>query len=487
MPVTTLHPDYVAALPSWRRMRDCARGQTAIHAAKERYLPVLYGETEALYAARMARTMFFNATWRTIAGLNGMLFRKNPVTVISAAVKTMLEDVTKAGADWDTFCQSVGRELLTVGRCGVLVDYPRTVLVEGETLTVQQVEAQNLRPQTALYTAESITNWAFEWRNNKTQLTQVVLSELVDAPGTDEFTREKQQQWRVLDLVEGMGYRQRVIIKNKDGVEETVQEFFPMENGARLQEIRFQFFNDDSLSPSVAAPPLEDLAHVNISHYQTIADLEHGAHKTALPQPWIAGVDTKHDENGQEVALELYIGGGSAWAFPRPETTVGMLEYTGQGLAALETRRTSKEAQMAVLGARMLEDQKAGVEAAETAGIHRSGEQATLASLSRLMSKGLTVVLKWFESWAGGDGSATVQVNLDFFPLGMTPQMLTALVASWQQGAISKEALFNKLVQGEVINDTTDFETEEAKIANQPPALLTGAPAPTNEPAPAVA
>lgn len=548
MPVDTLHPEYQRMVPKWKVMRDAAAGQEAIHCAipstqgtrgitgtvtvsndapigfiqspgtfqvvqggegsnyvtywpGEAYLPRLYNEKLPDYMARRNRAGFFNATWRTIAGLAGMLFRIAPVLKVSAVTEPMLEDVTKDGTDADTLALLASLEALTVGRVGLFVDYPRGA---PDGATAAEVEALNLRPQMAMYRAEAVINWATSWVNNKTVLSLVVLAEITTLPGEDEFTPKCEPRWRVLDLTEaadaegnavGLVYRVRVFRKEeyeeggKKKVRDVVEdEFYPLMKGAPLRYIPFQFIGVDDTTPSVAEPPLMDLAYTNVSHYQTTADLEHGAHRTSLPQPWIAGINPTVDAAGNQVALEFYMGGGDAWAFPNPGTTVGMLEYTGQGLTSLENRLQAKENQMAVLGARMLEDQKAGVEAAQTAGIHRSGEQATLSSQGRTISKGLEIALGWFDEWAGGSGDAEAALNNDFLPVPMDAQKLTALVGAWQAGAISKETLFDNFKKGEIVRDATDFETEESKIANQPPALLTGAgptPSPTPAPAPA--
>lgn len=134
---------------------------------------------------------------------------------------------------------------------------------------------------------------------------------------------------------------------------------------------------------------------------------------------------------------------------------------------------------MAVLGARMLEAQKKGVESAEVAGIHRAGENSLLAGIAQAISLGLTAALQTFSNWAGGSGTVMVALNRDFFPAPMSAQDLTALVMSWQQGAISKQTLFDNLQAGQIISEGTTFEAEEVRINDQ---LITG-PAPAAPPA----
>lgn len=477
MPIDSKHPDYVKQAPAWKMMRDLAGGQRAVHAAAEAYLPRLTEEADKPYEARLKRTPFYNATWRTIEALVGMLFRKAPSIEASAAIEAMLKDVTKSGKPIDMFMQECALEEETVGRVGVLTDYPS---VSTAGMTVQQAESMNVRPHLAMYRAEDIINWSWSWINNRNTLSLVVLEEKAIVGG-DVFSPTYEDRWRVLDLFEYISglhaYRQCVYRKDKATGEFIIvegSERFPLMAGQPLKEIPFEVFGD-------GLPPLEDLGHINVSHYQSSADLEHGAHMTALPQPWATGVTEQfHPQTGQPIAQKFHIGGGHLWTFADPNSKVGMLEYTGQGLGALEGRIAAKEQQMAVLGARMLEAQKSGVEAAETAGIHRSGEQSALQAQAARLSLGFSRVLSWFEQWAGGPGDVVVTVNQDFMPANLTAQDVTALVGAWQAGAISKEALFLKFQKGGVVGDGTDYETEETKIESAPP-TLPAATAPAND------
>jgi hypothetical protein len=462
MPVDTKHKEYLALAPLWAQMRDFAAGQAAVHAAGEKYLPRLINESDEAYKARLCRANLFGATGRTIEGLAGMLFRSKPECKVSTSATPMLDDVTKSGESMDEFAARVAIELETINRVAVLVDYPEA---PPGPMTVAQVEALNIRPHLARYTGESLINWEYGWVNNKTMLTMAVLYEQVNVENPDDpFLPRVADQWRELRLVDGVYVAQlwrRIGAGTADKFGEPV---IPRMNGKPLNEIPLYIFGD-------GRPPLMALCDVNKSHYQTTADIEHGAHLTALPQAWAAGELRQLDpQTSLYNTPTLYIGGGDLWTFPTG-TQVGMLEYTGQGLGALENRLKSKESQMAVLGARMLEAQKTGVEAADTAGMHRAGEQSILQRQAGELSVGLQKALAVFDKWAGGSGDVTYQINKDFLPTALTAQEITALVQAWQSGAISHESLFDKFQRGGVVSEGLTYEDEQTKIANNPPVL----------------
>lgn len=475
MPIYTPHVQCEGALAVWQKCRDVIAGQEAMHdrARAVQYLPKLKGESKEDYARRLARSVFFNATWRTIDGLNGMLFRKAPVVKVSKATEGMLADVTQSGMTLTDLAKEVSKEALSVGRVGVLVDYPRAP--EGQQLTVLDAQQLGLRPRMSLYRAESIINWATGWVAGRTLLTRLVLEEAHECcDPNDRFVTLREPRWRCLELVNGQVQVtvERKVPNGKHGATEIVDgPFVPLMAGAPLREIPFVFIGADSTQPHVELPPLIDLINLNISHYQSTSDVEHGAHKTALPQPYATGID----EGGK--APTFYMGGGNIWLHPNPQGTFGMLEYSGQGLQAIETRIDKKERQMAVLGARMLEQQKAAAETAEAAGLHRSGEQASLATVADTLDAGFVRALTWFDLWAGGDGNVTFDINKEFLPTKMTAQELVALMQAWQSGMVSDQESFAALQAGGIIADTQDFETHSAEVENSRPASMP-APAP---------
>lgn len=460
--VSTQHPDYAAMLPLWDKCDDAAEGEHAVHAAGVKYLPRLREEDDQDYKARLHRTPFFNATWRTISGLKGMLFRKEPVVEVPAAIEPYLLDVDMAGTPLDMFAQGLCEEVLTPGRVGVLVDYP-TIEFDG-TLTIAQMETMGLRPMMQKYRANEIINWKESRIGNVLMLTLLVLRESAAVQGEDEFSQDAEIQYRVLDLFEG-NYRQR-LFRVKDQKDEQIGgDIFPLKNSVPLNFIPFVFINMDSMRPKVETPPLLDLAQMNLHHYLVSADFEHACHYSGLPTLFISGY---MPEDGQKI----YIGGSSAMNLPDPQAKAYYVETGGNFNGPLVANLEAKKAEMAVLGARMLEGQKSAVESAETLTQRSSGEQSQLAGMAQVVSMAITRLLTIFSEWAGATGPVRYEINKDFIPSGLTAQDLTALVGAWQAGAMSGQVLFENLQRGEVIKQGDTYEDEQERIASAPPLLM---------------
>jgi hypothetical protein len=449
--VDTQHADYSRMVKTWKLCRDLSQGQRAIHEAGIEYLPKLKDESDDDYKARKCRSTLYNAYWRTIAGLTGMLFRKPPVVDADDYVLKMFNDITLTGCSLDDFAQEAAYEEFILDRVGYLVDYP---IATQEELSLADYAALNLRPYITMYKAESIINWRYDRVNNEHVLVMVVLVEQHEER-ENEFEVEYETRYRVLDLFNG-AYRQRLFKINDKGEDEVVSEIIPLMNNQPLSYIPFYIEHD------IDDPDLIDLADMNIAHYRVTADYEHGCHFTGLPTPIVAGYQKENDTE------KLYIGSSSAWVFPDPQAKAFYLEFTGQGLTALENNLNRKEQMMAVLGARMLSPDRKMVESADTASIHRSGENSVLSGIAQELSRSLTRALQTFSLWAGGDEKVSIELNREFLNMPLSAQELTALVGAWQAGAISADTLFFNLKAGETYPDDLTFEEEQAMIDNNP-------------------
>lgn len=461
--VSKTHPEYDAMATKWQRCRDTVAGNDAVKAAGTRYLPSLKDQTTEDYEAYKTRAKWFGATWRTIQALTGMLFRRPPVVNVSESVSALLEDVTMSGVSFLTFAQQIAMECLTVGRVGILVDYPSQSTAG---MTAAEAAKLNLRPVMQRYEAENIINWKTAWIGNKTVLTLVVLTEEAALEG-NEFEHKTETRYRVLDLFNG-AYRVRVFRIDDKGEDEQIGgDIFPVMSGKPLDFIPFFFLGVDDTTPQLDLPPLLDLVDLNLDHYRMSADHKHGLHFTGLPTGVITGY---RPENENE---KLYVGAAHFLVLPDPQAKASFLEYTGQGLGAIVQELERTEQQMAILGARLLTSEKKATETSQTAQIHRAGESSVLSSIASTISRALTQALTLFSKWAGSDNECTVELNQEFLPPEMTPQELATLLQGWQMGApgLSDQGLFDILQKREVVASDATLEEEQARIAAKGPRM----------------
>jgi sugar/nucleoside kinase (ribokinase family) len=119
----------------------------------------------------------------------------------------------------------------------------------------------------------------------------------------------------------------------------------------------------------------------------------------------------------------------------------------------------------------MLSPEKRAVESGEAAAIHRSAENAVLASLAHSASSALTRTLQWLAMWARASEEVSVTLNTDFMPKEMDANMFRELTNAYLTGAISYNTYFFKLKEGEVIREEVQEEEEQDRLETREPVL----------------
>jgi hypothetical protein len=277
----------------------------------------------------------------------------------------------------------------------------------------------------------------------------------------DVYDMTYEVQYRELMIDEDGKYLVRIWRENTGW--NVWNEIYPTKVGQALDEIPFVALSGNELNLNPTQPPLLSLVDTNLSMYRTSADLEHGRHFTALPTPVVTGID---DTN------ELKIGSGSAWILPDSSSKFGYLEFTGQGLQALEKAVEEKRGIMASLGASLLQTEKSGVESAEAVRLRQNSETSVLVGAVLSVQEGIAKALSLMAEWEGVSGDIEVELNTDFSDTKISAEDLTALMTAWQSGGISHETFLHNMKKGEVIPNDVSVEDEKGRIDLQNPMNL---------------
>jgi hypothetical protein len=447
VPINSQHPEYQRTLPQWTRCRDAVEGQDVIKAKGDSYLPRLSGHFEPntgaqAYEAYKGRALWFGATDRTLNGYVGAILRKDPSFIVPDTLRDRMEDITDAGQNAVQFAHALTKELLTTGRCGLLVDKLSEDASEGEPAFIK------------LYYPENILNWVVV----DGKFMAVILEETVLVPDKDKYDLVEAKQIRELSMETGI-YTVTLWRKTTGvtaGSEEWIpgQTVAPTMRGIPIDHIPFVMISADEDSISCSKPPLLDLVNVNINHYQLDADYRHGLHFTALPTPVFTGVDDSR---------AYYLGSEGAINLRDVNSKAFYLEFNGQGLVAIKDALEDRTKQMAALGAQLLQRSQRGrgVETAEAARIQQSGETSLLSTIVGRIEEGFERALTYIMNWEGvttAEGDIEVTLNRDFIDATLSAQEITAIVAAWQAGSMRNEDLFWNLQRGGIVKPNITFD-----------------------------
>jgi len=426
MNVENTHSLYQDNLESWALVRDSVDGEKAIKSKAQTYLIKPSGHNEEQYNNYLARAHYTGFTTRTLEGLYGQIFSREPEKLgdVPESFQNFLENVDLTGNSIDQFSSDLVYDLLQTGWGGILIDH--APVPKGLSLADQ--EKAGLTSFMRWYKAEDVINWRYDVINNKKVLALVVLQESYEeANDEDLFVPLAKTRYRVLRLVDGV-YVQELYLKVENATtkkaEYVLQETPDIKmNGKPLDFI--PFFPCPAREPEKSM--LLPIAYVNLAHYQKSADYTNYTHFAGILTAYAAGINIpmKRDDKGYPTNIPDTIKLGlDAFLFlesSKDSTSapvIGYLEPTGQGGAVLIKAIEDLKLDIEKMGGDLITAKKKGVETAEAARIHQAGENAVLGSFSLNMSEKITQAIRLCAKWRGVPeaiaGSFTYQLNLDY-------------------------------------------------------------------------
>lgn len=445
MPIESKHPQYHQFISKWEDCRTFFEGEDAVKKAKSKYLPQPAAASKEEYESYVSRAFFYGVIEQTVNGMTGAVFRKSPTPKFTPRIEYLNDNADAESNSLAQFSKLCLDEALVVGRCGVLVDRPK----DGGD------------PYLVLFTAENIINWRHD---DDKGLTLVVLKEIFYREKIDDpYEHEEFIRYRELYLDEAGNYQQRVYESKEDDTPVLVEDLSPVRAGVPLKEIPFVFINVRSITPHIDKPPLLELVRKNNEHYRVSADYANALYHAGQPILCARGVSP------DEIA-DLRIGTSYAFLLPSPESSLSYVEVSGGGINPNKQRCDDIKLEMAVLGARLLEGQRTGVEAAETAALRQNAEMSRLMSIVLSVGAGITKALTFVDMWQGGSGDEIeYKLNTDFSNVIINPSLLTALASLVEKEFISWDTFFYNLAIGEVTPPNRTAEEERNLIETQPP------------------
>lgn len=455
--------------PKWNLVEDCLEGQDSIKEAGETYLPKPNSaDTSDLnslrYDAYVMRAVFYNVTSRTLEGLVGQVFSRDPITAIPDELKSMVDDVDGSSVSLDQQSKKGLMHSLSYGGFGLLVDYPFT----DRAISLAEQKAGFIRPTITQYPRKSVINWRTIRKGALNVFSLIVIREN-GIVNDDGFETTSEQQWRVLQLDDDGEYVISVWIFNTE-----TSTYEPKEGpikptdglGNPLTEIPFYFCGVLNNNAAPDRPPLYDLAVLNIAHYRNSADYEDSCYVVGQPTPVFAGLSkqwvtdvfkNKPIQLGSRGSVALPVGG-----------TASMLQVNPNTMP--KEAMDQKEIQMAALGAKLVETGQ-GKNTLGQAQLDESTESSMLATAAKNVSLVYTKALNMAAKLHNVAQTVTYSLNTDFPASRLTPNERTELVLEWQAGAITVTEMRAGLRKAGVA--TLDFAEYKAELVANPPPIPT--------------
>ena len=445
-----------AMRPGWTLANALLGGTFVMRVAGETYLPKWPNEEPESYKARLATATLFPAFARTVVTLAAKPFSK-PATLsedMPSEIKGFSEDIDQQGRNLHVFAAEAMKELMGPGLAGILVDYPPAANVK----TLADERSQGLRPYWVMIKSGQILGWRAKREGDKWALTMLRLMECV-TEDDGEFGEVDVQQVRVLKPGAWEVYRKQ---KDKDAWE------LHDSGTTTLSVVPFVPCYGERTGFMTAKPPLQELAHLNVKHWQSQSDQDTILHVARVPILAVLGAQSGTGKNGEIVPFQLTVGASAAVTLPKD----GDMKYVEHSGAAIEAGKTSLDdlkEEMRQAGAELLV-----LKPTTTATQVHSENAIGLCALQEItlgLQDSLNAALQLTADWIGKPAGGTVTLFNDFGAATLDAATATLVKDMVAAGQLSKETGFKEQQRRGTISGELKWDDEKERIEQDGPAL----------------
>jgi hypothetical protein len=424
-------------------------GTQAMKDAGQTFLPKEPAEGDVNYTNRLKRTYLFNAFGRTTSYLGGQVFTQ-PVRLLSdvpSEIRTdekegYEEDIDLKGHNLDAFLKPVFERGIAEGVSCILVDYP-SVQTTG-AISVADEKKVGLRPYWVHLPSSAIIGWKTKIENGKTVFTQLRIRETEEV-SDGEYGVNQVNRIRVLYPGSWQLYEERT---NKSTNQ---QEWFRIASGTTTLKVipLAVFMPGKKVTELTAEPPLEDLAYMNLAHWQSTSDQMNILHFTRLPILFGKKIAAADKLDQIEIGPNRMIHSDSI------EGDMKYVEHTGKSIAEGHLHLVDLETKMAMWGLQLLLPKTGSITATEKA--LSSGESdSTLKSWALLFKDFIEQCLYLTALYLKKDSGGSAEVNSNF----RWSQTLDSevLLRAAQLGILPGELVFKELQLRGIVSDFYSYD-----------------------------
>ena len=431
-----------AIVEQWKRGRllnVLMEGTAAMKRAGEEFLPREPEESQEAYNSRIEKTYLLNAFRRTVNYLSGEIFSRPLILQddVPQEIKDLTENIDLEGNCLDVFAKRVFEAGLVDGVSAILVDH-----VQAPTnLTIEEEKKQGVRPYWVHIPVGNILGWRIKTVAGKPIITQIRIKESVEIP-KGKYGTESVPRIRVINLGSYQVYEDTSGGKEK--------EWKLVESGETTftDEIPLVIFRPgEKITHMTARSPLEDLAYLNLAHYQSNSDqttILHHARVPLLFGKMIADDPTK-----------IVIGPRRMIHSNHEDASLVFVEHSGQAIGAGRDDLDDLEQRMALWGLQLLMPKTGRITATEKA-LSSSENDCTLKTYALQFKDSLETALGHTAKWLKLEKGGSVVVNTEFRLL--TTADADILIKSKMAGILPRRTVLQEFLRRGIISEDSDID-----------------------------
>ena len=470
----------------WTLAAALLGGTRAMREAGKAYLPQWPKEDPLAYAARLATAVLFPAYSRTVNTLAAKPFSK-PVQIgddVPPQLVDWMEDVDCEGRNLHAFAADLMECAMGYGLCGILVDFPDSAEVPTTAAGVRtqaDEAAAGLRPYWVHIKPHQIIGWRASRVRGEWVIQQLRIKECVEE-ADGEWGAKEVEQIRVLEPGLWRTYRE---VKTAPGT-----QWQPHKEGVTtLDFVPFVPVYGKRCGFMVGEPPLIEVAHLNVAHWQSASDQQTLLHVARVPILTAVNVSDSNGPNGEIVRWEMTVGASAAVRINGENADLKYVEHSGAAIEAGAKDLETLEDRMRQAGAELLVVGN-GAAAKMTATQVATENEVGMCALQRIalaLEDALDLALDYTARWVnlGADAGGHVTLFSDFAVATLAEASAELLLKANQAGKLSDESLYSELQRRAIVapDKSWDDERELLDAQGPTPGLLTP-PAPSPSPTP---
>jgi hypothetical protein len=455
--------EYADHIKFWTLTSTLRKGTEAMRAAGKEYLPMEKKEEPHAYRARLKRSVLTNLYKKTADKLVGKPLKKPIICEedVPEEIKQLLDDIDSVGTRLDVFAAQVFTQAVDDGVTHILVEFPNSNALGQEVgefrnpdgtraLSVAQAKKLNVRPYARHIKAEDLIGWQWEMIDGKKVLTQIRIFEWGRMPDPDnEFEQKRTERVRVIER------NMWTLYEKQKQSQEQKEEWVRIESGANsLGEIALTTLYTNKTVFMCGRPWLEDIAWLNVAHWQSDSDQRNLLHVARVPILFAKGFGDDDSKFSLSVGAATYVKGPSS-------ADLKYVEHSGKGIEAGRNDLKDIEERIQQLGLEMLIKRPTGNTTATARALDQAEADSALGMVSQELENALEEMLVWFAKWLEiGDDGGSLSVFKDFGIESADAADLEMLMKARQAGEISQVTFLKEIKRRGLLADDFDPQTE---------------------------
>lgn len=466
-------------------VRTLMGGTWSMRLAGETYLPKEPKEGNNAYLRRLKRTTLKNYFKKTLRALVGRVFVKDMITNVSNDdFKKMLENVDLQGRTLNVFAKDVLTKGMQDGMSFIMADMPKRP-VDPETglpisVSLRDMRDGKFRPYLVHVTADRIIDWRASSGISEPVLKQVRFWENQKVED-GEFSTKEVERIRVLDMVYTLVEEGRADWRCRHRVFERVASptlipptstpstdpaygwIMVDEHVTTATEIPFFPFYAERENFMVGFPPLEDLAYLNLTHWQSYSDQRNILHVARVPILFGKGFD-KDEDDKYEVDLEV---GANIAMFGPENSDLKYVEHQGYAIRSGKEDLDSLEEEMLTFGLEFMMSRPSHESATARTADQMEVNSPLKSVVDNLIDtlENALVAMAGFGGFDNEDPEVRTQGELG---LSLKDSATVAnLIEARKNGMISLVTFITELKRMSVLSDDVDPKKEAAAVEQE--------------------